>query len=128
MACPSGLEPESATPCGCLSSPTLWSPGEMEWSARRPAAYPANPAHVLCRAARKKKCPRTWHLTCKNTQLVDIYDITLMPLSKCTLVLVSAPMTRVIGLMPSVLGMKRRRDMTVALGRDEISAGVSSSI
>lgn len=51
-----------------------------------------------------------------------------MSQSKCTLVLASVPMTRVIGLIPSVLGMKRRREMTVALGRDEISAGVSSTI
>lgn len=36
----------------------------------------------------------------------------------CTLVLASPPMTRVMGLMPSVLGMKRRREMTVPLGRD----------
>lgn len=35
-----------------------------------------------------------------------------------TLVFTSAPMTLVIGLIPSVLGMKRRREMTVDLGSE----------
>lgn len=37
-------------------------------------------------------------------------------------------MTRVMGLMPSVLGMKRRRDMTVDLGRVATWSGVNSTI
>lgn len=45
-----------------------------------------------------------------------------------TLVLASAPVTRVIGLMPSALGMKRIRAVTVDLGRDAACAGLSSSI
>lgn len=48
--------------------------------------------------------------------------------SKRTRVLASAPTTRVMGLMPSVLGMKRRRDMTVDLGRAATSSGVNSII
>lgn len=45
-----------------------------------------------------------------------------------TRVLASAPITRVIGLMPSALGMKRIRPVTVDLGRDATWAGLSSSI
>ena len=45
-----------------------------------------------------------------------------------TLVLGSAPRTRVMGLMPSVLGMKRSREVTVVLWRDATCAGVNSSI
>lgn len=59
MVCPSGLEPESSKPCGYRSSPTLWSPGETDWSSHRPGAYPAGPAHTLCRPAGEEKMSQT---------------------------------------------------------------------
>ena len=46
---------------------------------------------------------------------------------KSTLDLTSDLTTRVIGRMLSALGMKRRRETTVAFGREAIWVGVSSS-
>ena len=47
-----------------------------------------------------------------------------MMLSFQTLVTGSAPTSRVIGRMPWALGMKRRRAVTVVLGRDATSCDV----
>lgn len=54
----------------------------------------------------------------QQTACGDVRERVREDLLKHTLVLASAPITRVIGLMLSVLGMKRRRDMTVDLGRE----------
>lgn len=69
VAFPSGPEPESSTPCGYLSSPTLRSPGETDWSAHRPEAYPASHGHALGRpAGRQKQSPKN-PATCNNIKL-----------------------------------------------------------